>query len=78
MSMRLFIWCDCDIAVTLVCVMLLMNGLHTHSVQLRCVIPIYISETAVAPCEETDLNRKKELSQNSISKENKSHCVNEP
>ena len=39
MSMRLFILSDCN---AFVCVMSQMNGLHTHSVRLQCVIPICI------------------------------------
>ena len=39
MSMRLFIWCNCN---GFLCVMSHMNGFHTHSVRLQCVIPIYI------------------------------------
>ena len=56
--MRLFIGCDCDIAVAHVWVPYPFVAIANVSIQIT-----------VAPCEQTALNCKKRLSKNAVAKE---------
>ena len=75
MSMRLFTWCDCN---AFVCAMSHMNGFHSHSVWLQCVIPICIYTDCSHTMWTNSLKLQEKIVIKCYRKRNKSHRVNEP